>query len=276
MTSSDPLPQKQILSYPVRGPEIEALICIFKQKPVMSLDVLVEKFVPPEANNQPTKTDLLREALNFLRTVEFIQQTTDESQTLTFHLVDNIKNNEPFSLQLLNRLHRFDDDRRAFRLITDLVTKENLLFAHRKELVTKLEMNSPGSYSWNEEKLRTWQQLADYLGLIRSIKPDHGDTMFCPKPGLLLELLKKYRDNHQKENLISIGDWLTFVHENFFSCFTERQEVHIGMARGLRSMQTMGQLTFKMHSDAPRSVVLEGQRVAHLEINLSFARRAGL
>lgn len=266
MKSFDPIPQKQILSYPVRGPEIEAIICIFKQQPEISLDVLVETFVPPEANNQPAKTDLLREALNFLRTVEFIQQTTDESQTSTFHLADNIKNNESFSLQLLNRLHSFDDDRRAFRLITDLIAEEDLLFAHRKELVTKLEISAPGSYSWNEEKLRTWQQLADYLGLVRSIKPDHGDTMFCPKPSLLLELLKKYQDNHRKEILISIGDWLTFVHENFFSCFTKRQEVHIGMARGLRSMQKMGHLTFKMHSDAPRSAVLEGQRVAHLEI----------
>lgn len=264
MVTYDPLPQKQILSYPVRGPEIEALISVFQKQPVRSLESLVEKFVPPEPGSQPQKTELLREALNFLRTVEFIRQVTNETQILTFYLAEELTAVESFQLQLLRHLHSFDDDRRAFRLITDLVVRDNLLFAHRKQIVTKLEVAYPGSYSWNEEKFRTWQNLADYLGLVRSIKPDQGDTMFCPQPGLLLKLLRAYKGEQRKANQVPVGDWLAFIHETYFSCFTTRREVHGGLARSLRSMSTMDQLTFDMHSDAPSAVYLEGQRVAYL------------
>jgi hypothetical protein len=266
MVDFDPMPQKQILSYQVRGPEIEALITLFRQQPIMPLVTLVEKFVPTEPEGQSPKTDLLREALNFLRAIEFINQATDENQTLTFHLAESVIHNEPFSLQLLRQLHNFDDDRRAFRLISDLVIEKNLLFAHRKELITRLESAYPGSYSWNEEKLRTWQQLAEYLGLVRSVKPDQGDTMFSPQPTLLLKLLQAYVAQQKTIEQISIGQWLDFVHHTYFSCFTAHQEIHLGLARSLRAMQTRGQLAFKMHSDAPHSAVLEGQRIAYLEL----------
>lgn len=265
-TPYDPLPQKQILSYQVRGPEIEAIIGLFRQRPIIPLSVLVEKFVPPEPDGQTPKTDLLREALNFLRATEFIHQITDENQTLTLHLAESVLPNEPANLQLLQCLHDFADDRRAFRLISDLVAEENLLFAHRKELVTRLETAYPGSYSWNEEKLRTWQQLAEYLGLVRSVKPDQGDTMFSPQPKLLLQLLQVYAGQQETGEPISLGQWLDFVHATYFSCFTARQEVHLGLARSLRAMQTRKQIAFNMHSDAPHSALLEGQRVAYLEL----------
>lgn len=264
----DPLPQKQILSYPVRGPELEAIMSIFQHQEErgLALESLIEKFVPLEGNNRPANPELLREALNFLRAVEFIRQRTDETQNLIFYLAEQFSTRQPFTLQLLQRLHSFDDDRRAFRLVTDLVMRENLFFAHRRDLVTRLESNTPGSYSWNEEKIRTWQQLADYLGLVRSIEPSQGDTMFSPQPSLLLALMQAYiTDRHPAGKQIPVGDWLTYLEENYFTCLTGRREVHLGLARGLKSMEMMGKLTFVMHSDAPHSVILDGQRVAYLK-----------
>lgn len=264
----DPLPQKQILSYQVRGPELEAIMSIFQQQGErgLPLESLVEKFVPLEGNNRPTNTELLREALNFLRAVEFIRQRTDETQNPILYLAEQFSIRKPFTLQLIRRLHSFEDDRRAFRLVMDLVVRENLFFAHRRELVTKLESNTPGSYSWNEEKIRTWQQLADYLGLVRSIEPSQGDTMFSPQPHLLLGLMHAYvTDHHPPGKQIPMGDWLTYLEENYITCLTGRREVHLGLARSLKSMETMGKLTFVMHSDAPQSVILDGQRVAYLK-----------
>jgi hypothetical protein len=264
MTSYDSIPQKQILSYQVRGPETEAITYVMLQHRTLSLDSLIEKFVPSEGGMQVHKTDLLREALNFLRTVEFIRQVSDDDQNVTYYLADDLAARESFPLKLLRRLQGFDDDRRAFRLVTDLIASRNLLFAHRKDIVTALEVAYPGSYSWNVEKVQTWAHLANFLGLVRSVKPEQGDIMFCPRPILLLDLLMAYCKDRGSTERIPIGEWLSSVHETYFSCFTDRKEVHIGLARSLKAMNAAGRLRVDMYSDAPSTVNLDGQPVAYL------------
>ena len=249
----------------MRGPEIEAITSVVQSGRAVSLESLISKFVPPDEGDQPRKTDLLREALNFLRTIEIVQQKTDAVEGVTLHIVDD-DGSEPFSLRLLRRLQSFDDDRRAFRLITDLVAGKNLLFASRNNIVRDLEVAYSGSYSWNVEKLQTWMHLADYTGLVRSIKSDQGDIMACPQPALLHKLLAIYRSSKGVTDKVPIGDWLSFVHRTYFSCFTSSNDVHVGLSRSLKAMSTMGQLAFDMLSDASSAVRLEEQRVAYLII----------
>lgn len=264
MTSYDPLPQKQILSYQVRGPEIEAITNVLLEQRTMLLQSLIEKFVPVEKDTPVRRPALLREAVNFLRKMEFVQQSTDEDQSVTIHLADDVTDDELFALRFLRHLHSFDDDRRAFRLITDLVISKNWFLVRRRDLVTELEVACPGSYSWNVEKVQSWLHLADYAGLVRSMKPDQGDIMVCPQPVLLLTLLAAYSPNHEVPPQVPIGDWLSFVHGTYFSCFTDRQEVHIGLARSLKAMAATGHIEFDVHSDAPSAVSLDGQAVAYL------------
>jgi hypothetical protein len=264
MPNYDPLPQKQILSYQVRGPELEAIVSVLRLQPVYSLPLseLTRKFVPQTSGNQAQKTELLREALNFLRAIEFIHQKTEPDQSITYDLANCVKTKEPFALAFLRRMHEFQDDRRAFRLITDVVIKENLMFGPRRYVVALLEKHYPGSYSWNGEKYRAWQQICDFLGVVRSVKTSQGDTLFSPNPQLIRTLISSY--THSRE--VSAGGFLQYVHDNFFSCLTAKGEIHRGLMRTLTGMENLGQLKFAMRSDAPNSVMLEKRRVAYLEL----------
>lgn len=271
----DALPKRQILSYRVRGPELEAIFGLIRKSGPLSFETLSNQFAATESPDEHRKDDLLLEALDFLRAVELVGRWRDEDSRHIYQVVEAIPDQLPFRLLLMRQLHRATDGRRAFRLVHDIAVRKNLFFTSREDLLKQLEVLYPEDYAWNIEKLRSWEWLAAYLGLVRPLGSKQVTMMICPQPELVVSLLRAFayelvKDQHTSEQVsVLIGVWLRFLDDRYLSCITERRQVYDGLGRTLLTMDAAGQITVGMKSDAPGSVVLGGRQASHIDLDLT-------
>ena len=275
-TDFDPIPRRQILSYRARGPELESIFRLLCREGPLPFASLSTMFAGTEAPGQPRKDDLLLDALDFLRAVELVGRWRNEDQSPMYQVLDGVDPATPFPILLLHQLHRMSDNRDAFRIVHDLAVRQDAFLVTKDDLLKGLEGMYPGEYAWNTEKMRSWQWLASYLGLIRSLDPRQADLMICPTPKLLLSALRQSvisgqvaEQRHRKRSRILISAWLEYMEDNLFRCFTERRDVHDGLARALLSMDAAGQIELDMMSDAPGAPLLRGRRVSYVNFRLS-------
>jgi len=272
----DSIPQRQVLSYRVRGPELEAIFDLLRQQGPTKTESLSQVFAGTEPPGKPRKTDMLIEALDFLRAVELVGRWRDEEETQFYGILGDVAADLPFRLLLLQRLHRVDDSRDAFRKAHDVTIKEDMFFATKADLLKKLESLYPEDYAWNVEKLNALEWLGDYLGLLRPLESRQSDFMICPTPVLLLSTLRFCATEGMVEDLQDAGEvrillhaWLEYIDQHLFGCFTERRDVHKGLARAILSMDSQKQIRLEMMSDAPGSLMLRDRRASHIRFRLS-------
>lgn len=265
MLKIDPIPKRQLLGFQIRGPELRALFDEIQNSGPMTYSQICERFVPPP---EPRKDELLKEGLDALRALELIWRVQpDEGETL-YQVSDDVSADIPFDLLILEKLRGFDDTRRVFHLVHDLIVANDWVYINLSELLEELERDYPQTeYAWNTEKLRTWRDIAKYFGLIRNVKS--GAAIVSPTPDLLFRLLMAYAAhgnipiNGKFE--IPIQEWLSFLQTRYCRCFTDRQRVHGGLAQALLSMEAKGQINLTMLSDAG-SVGLTEKSISHIEL----------
>lgn len=273
--SFDAVPKRQILSYRVRGPELAAIFDLLCRSGPTTFEALSDLFAGTEAPGTPRNNELLLDALDFLRAVELVGRWRDENGRQQYQVIEGLPNQMPFRLLLLSQLHRMSDNRNAFRIVHDLAVRKNLFFASKADLVKQLEPLYPEDYAWNTEKLRSWEWLSTFIGLVRPLNPRLGELMICPRPDLVLNLLHafaadKVRDEQDGvQATVLIGAWLQFIEDRFFSCTTERREIYDGLSHALRAIEATGQIKLEMKSDAPGAVTIRGRNVSHICFELA-------
>ena len=269
-TVFDPVPLRQILSYRVRGPEVESLFDVLCQHGPLSDESLSAAFAGTEEPGQPRKDDLVRDALDFLRAVELVGRR-DENGRKVYQVLDEGSTGIPFRLLLLRQLHQMTDRRDAFRIAHDVVISRDWFLSTKSDMLKELEGMYPEDYAWNTEKLRSWEWLSAYTGLVRSLDPRHADLMVCPVPDLLLSSLRFLVSTRELEGTrengeirVLVGEWLDCLESTLFSCHTESREVHHGLSGALLSMEAAGRVKLDMMSDAPGARLLKDRRISHI------------
>jgi hypothetical protein len=271
----DAIPKRQILSYRVRGPELEAIFGLLSQSEALPFETLSGMFAGTEAPGTPRNDELLLDALDFLRAGELVGRWRDESSKQLYQVTGDVPPRIPFRLLLLRQLHRASDSRNAFRIAHDAAVRKNLFFTSKTDLIKQLEPLYPEDYAWNTEKLRSWEWLATYIGLVRPLNSRLTDLMICPQPELILSLLRVFSDETSEPERVDeratalIGAWLRFIEAGFLSYATERREVYDGLGRALLAMEAADQIKLEMKSDAPGAVMMYGRRVSHIGFELA-------
>jgi hypothetical protein len=234
-------------------------------------DHISDCFANTEGKGQARNEELLREVLDFLRKIELIERYSEDGREKVYRVMENSNTGEHFQLLLLRQFQRFSDGRDAFRVCYQWALNENKLFLSKEDLLKILERNAHEGYAWNMEKLRTWENLAIYTGLVRSVKPSQGDLMISPTPELLGWTMLAYQANQTETNeLVKIeipaGDWLDFVEEHYFSVHTSRNHIAEGISASLLAMEKRKLLEFSTGSDAPHSILLGQRRVSWIKL----------
>lgn len=276
----DAIPTRQILSYRVRGPELETIFDLLSQEGPFLFEKLSQIFAGMEAPGQPRKTDLLLDALDFLRAVELIGRWRNEDGMVVYQVIGELDQSLPFRLLLLRQFHQMTDKRDAFRIAHKTLVAKDAFLTSKSELLKELEGMYPEDYAWNTEKLRSWEWLAEYLGLVRSLESHRSDLMVCPSSDLLttaletairLQLLSNVSEGDGYAEVL-IGEWLDHVNQDWFNCYTDRRQVHHGLASALLSMESANRLKLMMASDAPGASLLCERRVSHIRIPVNSTK----
>lgn len=271
----DAIPKRQILSYRVRGPELEAIFSLIRQSGTTSFEALGDLFAGTEAPDTPRNDELLLDALDFLRAVELVGRWRDEDGKQLYQALEGAGIQMPFRLALLHQLHLATDSRNAFRIVHNTAVRGNLFLTSKADLLKQLEPLYPEDYAWNTEKLRSWEWLAAFIGLVRPVSSRTADLMICPQPVLVVSLLRAFateKSGTQREGeqvTVLISNWLRFVEAGFFSCTTERRELYDGLGRALLAMEAAGQIRLEMKSDASGAIMMHGRNVSHVGFELA-------
>ena len=210
--------------------------------------------------------------------MELVGRWRDESDKHFYQVIEDAAAGMPlpFRLAVLQQLHQAGDSRNAFRIVHDAAVRKNQLFTSKTDLIRQLEPLYPVDYAWNNEKLRSWEWLATYIGLIRPLNSRQADLMICPQPHLLQDLLHRFAgrtfgtEDEDKKARVPVGAWVRFVEANFFSCTSnDRGELYVGLGRALLAMEAAGQINLEMKSDAPGAMTMSGRSVSHIGFELA-------
>lgn len=271
METVDQIPEKPLLSFKVRGADTESVFRFLEENGPTPFERISQCFANTDRRDQPRDEELLREVLDFLRVIELVERYTKDNQGRWYRVREGVSKGEPYQLLLLRQLHSLTGERNAFRLCHHYTLRENRLFVSKEDLLKLLEKHSSDGYTWNLEKLRTWENLATFTGLVRSVKPAMGDLMISPTSDLLRKTMVAYCASQTNAGEavhmeFLAGDWLNFVEENYFNTRTIRDQIAIGISESLLAMEKRKLLEFGVGSDAPSSLMLGQRRVNWLKL----------
>jgi hypothetical protein len=245
--------EKFILSYiTIKGPDIESLFQTIKERKKATVDELRDLFSTTDTLKPETPMQL-RDSLNFLGSVGILrinEKKKTESVTLSSDF-----GNMPFNLVLLNRLRL--DKQNPFTLVQSYLASIDATIIDLNTLKQRVEKSIELSYTWNEEKLGFWMDLAHYLGLGR--KCVSSNLFACyPTPMLIRDVVKKYLETESTK--ADFGKLTDYISSNFFECFTREGLLTVGLQQTLLWLQQYGFLKLiSAPSDTPNPLLINSK-----------------
>lgn len=214
-----------LLSYiTLRGYELESIYEVVKENSTISFADL-KKIFSLDADNQSGQ---LRDSVNFLNSTGIIRISADESEITIAKNFDNL----PFRLVLLNQI-RLDKANPFGSVLSHLVKNDYFRF-NLEYLKKSVEKSLELGFTWTDEKLAFWMDLAIYLGLGRKY---HGFILY-PSLELLKMILKDFSSRGLTQ--FNLKNFLNYCSANYFDCFTREKRVFKGLQLSLLLLNKAG------------------------------------
>jgi uncharacterized protein YueI len=245
--------EKFILSYiTIRGPDIESLFQTVKERKKATVDELKDLFSTTDTMRPETPMQL-RDSLSFLDSVGILK--INEKNKTEFVTISSGFGSTPFNLVLLNRFRL--DKQNPFTLVQSYLASIDATVIDLNTLKQRVEKSIELSYTWNEEKLGFWMDLAHYLGLGR--KCVSSNLFVCyPTPKLIRDVVTEYIETDStKADFRELAD---YVSSSFFECFTREGLLTLGLQQTLLLLQQQGFLKLiPAPSDTPNPLLINGK-----------------
>jgi len=246
----------------VRGPDLESIHQVVKDRKSASFDFLANLFAMPEAGGSGVQVHQLRECLNFLETVGIIKankSTKGEEFVLEPNLPD-----VAFPLILLNRLKLSAEN--SFYLVHKHLVSNDVLSVDMGALKRTVESSLELGFTWNEQKLGFWMNLADYLGLGK--KYAYSQIFVCfPSSELLKNLLTVTVSKRKSGERVNLGEFVNYLSTEFFECLTREGLLFKGLQQSLLVLQRKGRISLvPAASDDPNPTFVDGKRIGFVSL----------
>lgn len=241
-------PERILLSYvQVRGPALAATYYAIKDNEDCSFDYLRELFCTPEKNGSGFEIGQLRGCLNFLRAIELVKMHF-ESDEETYRIREESLG-IPFYALLLHRLRLADDP--SFYEVQKHLVRNDIVLIPLAQIKRSVEDSLDLGFTWTQEKLNFWMELADFVGL--GIKTSSRNFMFYPSPDLVHTLLANFSKDSGR---IRLKDFVEHLRSEFFECLTDphRFQIFRGLQQSLLFLEKQGRIGFISMSDDPDMV----------------------
>jgi hypothetical protein len=250
-----------ILSYiNVRGPALESVYQIVRKHETASFDMLTDLFSIPETSESSPQTGQLRDCLNFLEGTGILR-IIEKSKTEEVAIASNF-GERPFKLVLLNRLR--SDKKNPFHLVHSHLVSYDIVKFEISGLKQSVEKALDLGFTWTDEKLNFWMDLADYLGLGRKYASWRSFVSY-PTPELVQYMISDFRRG--KKVNVNLRKFLEYVSSSYFECFTREGKLFEGLQQTLLYLQRKGLATLRpAASDDPNTILLGGKPYASVSL----------
>ncbi|WP_158056020.1 hypothetical protein [Halorussus halophilus] len=252
-------PERLLAGYgSVRSAELKTIYeGIDEGTPISQIE---ERYGRPQESGY--ETDHIDQCLRFLRTLDMIEETDDESlNPLNQDLFSN------FDLSFESRLlyHIRKQSGRQYHLAeihevaVEKLGDEGHYGTRRvsvEDLVTESRRNTEYDFKWREEKIEMWANLLAPVGAV-SYVTSRDEIFISPSRALLHELLALHQQHRDDgDSLLAALKW---IHSEFLPVFSRTggdPAVHVGVADTFESMVEDNLLTLTGMSDRTETVDL--------------------
>lgn len=241
-----------ILSYiTIRGSDIESIYKVLKFRGPTSIDELKDLFAIVATGESSEQSGQLNDCISFLVNVEILK--TDNSGTEVDLASDFAE--MPFKLVLLNKFRL--DKNNPFSLIHSLLVDYDLIRVSLNGLKPAVEKALDLEFTWTDEKLDFWLDLANYIGLVRKFA-GHRSFAFYPNPELVHDIILNYPG--EKGTELNLRRILGYCSTNFFNCLTKEGRIFKGLQQSLLFLKSKNLITLiPAASDDPNPVRVDGK-----------------
>jgi hypothetical protein len=239
---------KKLTSYPtIRIAELKRIDASITG--TTSIEGLISRFSRGGPNASADRH--VRECLQFMEAVDLL--IDDGTGAVT--PINDTRFPQPetsFELRLLHHLRKQEGQQEHFWRIQEILIREDVRTIDEAQLFTNIKRELSYEFSWTEEKLRAWRNIAVQLGMI-SYSDEEG-IVSSPSRALMYEILRLYTDQSESDDLSEALQW---IEQHFLFCFTNRAgtpTLNPGIADVLESMGTDGVLELRSMADAQNEV----------------------
>jgi len=253
-------PERILLSYvQVRGPALASTYYAIKNNEDCTFDHLRGMFCTPKKNGSGFEIGQLRGCLNFLRAIDLVKMDF-ESDEETYRICEKSPD-IPFNALLLHRLRLADDQ--SFYMVQRHLVRNNVVFIPLDELIRSVEDSLDLGFTWTQEKLNFWMELAAFVGL--GSKTSSRIFIFYPSPELVHTLLTDFlRDSDR----IRLKKFVEYLRSEFFECLTDpdRFQIFRGLQQSLLLLEERERIGFISMSDDPELVKVGEKSISLITI----------
>lgn len=253
-------PERILLSYVhIRGPALAATYYAIKNNKDCNFDHLRRLFCTPKKNGSGFEIGQLRGCLNFLRAVDLVKMHL-ESDEETYRILEESPS-MPFQALLLHRLRLADDQ--SFYEVQRHLARNDVIFISLDELKRSVEDSLDLDFTWTQEKLNFWMELADFVGL--GTRTSSRSFIFYPSPKLLHTLLADFsRDSGR----IRLKKFVEYLRSEFFECLTDPNlfQIFRGLQQSLLLLEKQERIRSISMSDDPDVVKVGDKSISLISV----------
>lgn len=239
------------------GPTVESLYNLLAKGGPLSLAECRERM-----DLRSTETeDHVANGLRWLHTIGLVSR--DEGGTI-YEATGTPAEGARFMLRLVSQIRNAPGDNRDMLKIYEHLLRAGRWKVTDQEIITELSRRSvftPEGMAFNEQKIRTWIRLFDYLGLIYQM-PGPVQILLIPRANLVRETLV---EAGAAEQSITLADWIRLVDERYFALLNDDGLLHQGVASVLLQMKAGNVVRLAQKDDAPQ-VTMGNQTFSHIQL----------
>jgi hypothetical protein len=251
--------KRNILGYiTLRGSDIESVYQVLRTQGQKSIEELKNLFGIFSLDTSDEQLGQLNDCISFLTNVAIVK--TDTSNELV-SLASNF-GETPFKLLLLNRMKT--EKNNPFILVHSLLVTYDETRCHLNNVKTSVEKKFDLGFTWTDEKLDFWLDLANYIGLVKKLTGSR-EFLFYPHPNLVYDIFLNFLTGKKTEfNLKKIFDQCS---TDFFDCFTQEGLLFKGLQQSLLILNNRNLITLQpAASDESNPVKIDGKPYGFVSI----------